>query len=462
MTTAAPAGTDVGLLGYHFVARGPELRIEHEFVETVVVRLEPFAFIVDPPSEDRATLRPGAEPAGPVSFDLCDADKAARHVLQAIGSRRRRRVAPLPETILQGHLLAARNRGLRRVNPDAHRVQRAVLSVGSRVPRLACEPRFYEEPYLVADVVRYRAAACALASLEEHLFEPWCIRRRSERVHRVEGLLAAMRDWRALFSCTGRPYRSLNRTLMNLPDGVPAELLRHLRTFELERPLTGPRGLTAALLHASDGRAARLAETALHQRKILERATEGEIADAVSRIGDFTERGLQPDRLEDLDFAIRFLIDYPAPFRGRLDGLVHRAIRWHEELREPRRGPQAAPSPAPIPGSHPSRRTARPPIPLPEVRGIEFLDTVDRIRAEARLMDNCIASYAGSAVAGDCYLFHVEHRGEHAAIEVDPRGNVRQAEGPANSANLAAEWGAQQLRGWGRGISTTRRTSRGS
>ena len=35
-------------------------------------------------------------------------------------------------------------------------------------------------------------------------------------------------------------------------------------------------------------------------------------------------------------------------------------------------------------------------------------------------MNNCIASYAESAVAGRCYLFHVTHDGEEASVEIDP------------------------------------------
>lgn len=101
-------------------------------------------------------------------------------------------------------------------------------------------------------------------------------------------------------------------------------------------------------------------------------------------------------------------------------------------------------------GTRPARPTARPPIPLPKIQGIEFLGSVDRIQAEARLMDNCIASYASSAVSGHCYLFHVIHEGLHASVEVDPLGRVRQAEGPSNSHNSAAAWGAERLAEWGR------------
>ena len=67
-------------------------------------------------------------------------------------------------------------------------------------------------------------------------------------------------------------------------------------------------------------------------------------------------------------------------------------------------------------------------------------------------MNNCIASYAESAVAGRCYLFHVTHDGEEASVEIDPRGRVRQAEGPANTENRASRWAARQLAAWANGL----------
>lgn len=458
------------LLGYHFVARGPELRIEHEFVEPIVVRLSSFAFTVEPPSDERAELLPGAEPRDPVSFELCDAGNAAEHIRSVIRARWRRRVPLPPLPIVRGHLLAARTRGLRDVNPVVHAVQRAVLAVSPSVPRLACDPAFFEEPYLARDVTQYRAAAIALARLEEDLFVPWC-RRRGRSIHASPAALqGAMREWRGLFSVTGQPYRSLNRTLMNLPRDVPAELVAHLRTFPLERPLTDGTVLTAVLLHVSDRRAARRADVAEGQRKILERSTPGEIENAVAAIGAYTGRALSVGRVHDLGFAVRFLIDYPEAFEGRLSGLVARTVRWHDDLRDRARRPARAPRPAPeaparVAAPFPPRRlairrprpTAHPPIPLPTDGRIEFLASVERIHAEARTMDNCIASYASSAVSGHCYLFHIHYRDEHASVEVDPLGHVRQAEGPSNSMNRAADWGAQRLAEWGQRLRAPRR-----
>jgi hypothetical protein len=63
-------------------------------------------------------------------------------------------------------------------------------------------------------------------------------------------------------------------------------------------------------------------------------------------------------------------------------------------------------------------------------------------------MGHCIATCARSAVAGDCYLFHVEHRSEHATVEVSRTGRVRQATGPKNRRNRAATWGRAILTRW--------------
>jgi hypothetical protein len=63
---------------------------------------------------------------------------------------------------------------------------------------------------------------------------------------------------------------------------------------------------------------------------------------------------------------------------------------------------------------------------LPAVPGVRFLDSVAAIADEGAAMGHCAASYAESAVRGECYLFHVEHDGELATAEVAPDGRVVQ------------------------------------
>ncbi len=65
-------------------------------------------------------------------------------------------------------------------------------------------------------------------------------------------------------------------------------------------------------------------------------------------------------------------------------------------------------------------------------------------------MDHCLADYAGQAVSGESFLFHVEHDGDRATIQMDYQGGVVQAHGPHNRRNGAARWGRRVLRQWGR------------
>jgi hypothetical protein len=130
-----------------------------------------------------------------------------------------------------------------------------------------------------------------------------------------------------------------------------------------------------------------------------------------------------------------------------MGGLAGRAIRWHRDA--PRR--QVEELVAQYGGDHP---VALPPIPLPYHPGLRFLSRVSEICLEGREMRHCIASYAGKALAGECFLFHVEHRGKVASVEVDPHGRVLQAYGPEDRRNSAARWGERALREWGRRFPT--------
>jgi hypothetical protein len=102
-----------------------------------------------------------------------------------------------------------------------------------------------------------------------------------------------------------------------------------------------------------------------------------------------------------------------------------------------------------------NEHAARPPVPLPDVDGVSFLATVGEIVAECAQMGHCIATCARSAVAGDCDLFHVEHRSEQATVEVSRTGRVREATGPKNRRNRAATWGRAILTRWASTLQST-------
>ena len=64
-------------------------------------------------------------------------------------------------------------------------------------------------------------------------------------------------------------------------------------------------------------------------------------------------------------------------------------------------------------------------------------------------MRHCVAAYAQRAAAGQCYLFHVDHAGQEATVEVSPFGRVAQSCGPDNCSNDATAWGLKVLGMWG-------------
>jgi len=364
---------------------------------------------------------------------------------------------PLPRAVREARTIRTdvglqRLRLLAQVDPAVHQVQLISLRIAGRVPSLAQEAALFREPYILKDVLRYRAAAIALAYLQSDLWRPPVRAEQaapnlpSRGVEASEpslaGLLGAMTDWRSLFSPDGKPYRSLNRTLMNLPPDVPPELVCQLNRIRLERPVVNWLEFTTLMLYVSTADAAP-PEAGLNRLRIFHHATAAEIADAVRRIGTCTNRQLHPRRPDDLRFAIRYLCDHPEPYHGNLSGLVDRVIRWHRRAHERERLERQIDRL----GGY-DQPAVPPPIPLPAVPGVTFLGTVGEIVEEGVRMCHCIATRAEDALHGRCYLFHIEHQGERASVEVSPQGKIAEAQGPHNTDNAAVWWGAAQLRAW--------------
>lgn len=439
------------MLGYRIAIDDRLLRIRHERGAPVEVELEPWYFVV------RGARRVAR-------FGLCEAHALTEHVLAELERERRAGVAKLPQWVVGGHVLELRERGLARVNPTAEAVIRRVLSVARRAPRLAGVPALYGETYVVRDVLRYRTAAIALAFLESDLLGPWLLARGGAPDGRPGPrdadavAIAALREWRSLFAPDGRTYRSLDRTLMNLPAGVPARLVCALNRIRLERPLTGSASATALLLLLSDRRRGEDGDAPARHATVFLRASEADVAAACAVLGRYTQQRLDARRTRDLRTLVSFVLDYPVRYHGDLPGLVRRAIRWHERRDRRARPAAGAASLFTVPGGSTrpaaldpaSVGTMRPPIALPAHREITFLSTVAAIEQEGQHMEHCIADYVRDAVRGECYLFHVSYAGSEASVEVSPSGHVRQSSGPRNVANAASRWGARVLRDWGR------------
>lgn len=340
---------------------------------------------------------------------------------------------------------------LAQIDPAVLEVHMAALRVAGRVPSLAQEEALYREPYILKDILNYRAAAIAFAYLRSkslQALETGSGRTMAEAAEpSVAELIDAMAHWRDLFAPDGRTYRSLNRTLMNLPPDVPPELVCCLKQIRLERPVVKSLELLALLLYVQSADNPAHETTANQHFHMFHHARAVDIADAMWRIGSFVNRPLRHGSVEDVRFTIRYLCDYPEPYHGTLTGLVERVIRWHRQAHERKRLEDLARQ-----YGGPNRRTVRPPIPLPTLPGVTFLHTVGDVVEEGARMKHCIATHLPEAIRGRCFLFHVDYHGERASIEVSAAGDITGAAGPHNAKNVAVRWGATQLQAWAAGL----------
>jgi len=231
---------------------------------------------------------------------------------------------------------------------------------------------------------------------------------------------------------------------MHLPGGIPSSLLTYLPLIHLPRPMTDRLELLTLLLSRSEAYAEQPPPAA--NMELFFHATRAQICDGLERMSQELRFPLSHRRTTDVGTFVRYLLDFPDEHRGQLGGLVRKAIRWHNEHGWEQDFDEFE---EPFDAATP---TKLPPIPLPTVEGVQFLQTVGDVLEEGKRMNHCIASYADRAVTGHCFLFHVDHEGECASVEVDLRGGVRQACGPSNRPNRATEYAARLLKHWGRDI----------
>jgi hypothetical protein len=328
------------------------------------------------------------------------------------------------------------------VDPTVLDVQRAVFAATRGVSRVLLDDRLYRDPWLVHDITHYRAAAIAVKFVEEMVkariaknfddFIEYLDAVEKERIDSIEHL----QNWRGLFSPTGEEYHSLNRTLMNLPGGVPASMVADMARVELPRPITSRIELDFVLAFTHTRRQDSNFPIAIH-------ATKDQIIEGIKRVNRYTHNEFSTRRAHDILLYARFLNDYPERHTGNLVGLTDRAIWWHRTQRERDIDENVTRLGADTPA-------AKPPIALPVLPEIRFLDTVKAICEEGLTMEHCVASYSEGAVHGSYYLFHVDHAGEAATIEVNRQGKVLQAYGPKDKLNQAVDWGKRALNRWGK------------
>lgn len=459
---------------YRFVTEPSGFRVERTCVDRLTVQLEPWAL----------SVRYGSDVAARCSF--FEGDRLALLITTRLLGEDDTAVdlaappLPLPRAVREARSIKTdvglqRIRLLAQVDPAVLRVQLIARRLVGRVPSLAQEAALYREPYILRDILAYRAAAIAFAYLQSDLWRPPATAQPGsgrELVGQepdadaatpsaedgssdtattvsepaVVDLLNSMAQWRGLFSPDGKPYRSLDRTLMNLPQDVSPELVCCLSRIRLERPMLHWLELTTLLLYTSSVDAACSPAESIRFR-MFHHASATDIARAVVRIGEETNRALHPRRPEDLRFAVKYLCDYPDAFHGPVAGLVERVIRWHRQAHEHHRVERQA-----IRLGGYDQPVVQPRIPLPSLPGVTFLGSVGAIAEEGERMGHCIATRSEDALRGRCYLFHIDHQNERASVEVSVEGKIVDAQGPHNTDNTAACWGAMQLRSWAAGL----------
>lgn len=252
--------------------------------------------------------------------------------------------------------------------------------------------------------------------------------------------VSLLEDWKLLYSPDRTSYTALNRTLMNLPAISPRLVLR-LRESYLPRPFFNRIELMFYL-----GSVPQRRNSGIH----FFQSTEAEIRKSLKELERATNNKFSLRKVSSFDFLGKYVNDCNiVGFKGRLVSLIRRAIQWHREVALNNRGK--------IISHHGNQPAAVPPIPLPESNekcDVRFLDTVEAIVAEGEKMEHCISTYIEKALAGDAYLFHIDHRpsGESASVEVDRHGKVIQSRGPRNCINSAAIQGQSLLEKWGKNI----------
>lgn len=352
-------------------------------------------------------------------------------------------------------------RGLmQKADPNIVAVQKAAFRGCMGAPSIFLDERLYQQPFLVRDLLTYRAAPSVVAAAPIVLWQQDNDDLNNANRNELQELtLDRVGNWLGILSPTKRPYRSLSRTLMSLPGRIPYRLLRTLADIELERPIYD-RVVLIALLEAKghlcnlhfEESACRLASVVLDREpniRLFMHAQRSDIYAAMQAVGADIRWNLSPRRIDDIAMVARFLMDYPEAHHGKLAGLTRKAIEWHRE--------QTRYEFVDDPGNITlGIKTEAPPIPLPEIPGVTFLSTLREVYREASLMKHCVVNCLASALSGHSFLFHCDYKGHHATVQVAADGRILQANGPYNVPNPAVGFAANRLAQWGSGLRAQR------
>jgi hypothetical protein len=314
------------------------------------------------------------------------------------------------------------------LNPLVAEVQRKCFSVdrGKGDWRNIEKVLMSNDKYILSDLINYRA--CRIY----YLYESSCY---------------INNDWLAGYSHNKVPYRSLNRTLMNLPGGIINQQLLGLQNFELPEPATSRIRLLAYLCFNNNY------TNTEKDISVIARSTDKEIYEALKYMRHYfpNERNTNFRKTTEIIKTFGMIFDYLGSWNN-LDilGLSKRSEEYHHNIELQNRIMYEHYEKQRIEREKELKKsnTALPKIALPENKSITFLDTYASVIDEGKTMSHCIASYAEGAVKGRFYLFHVDYGGEMASVEVNPKGYVVQSYGPKDRINSASKYGERILGEW--------------
>ena len=234
---------------------------------------------------------------------------------------------------------AASKRLLANADPTALAVQKAAFQSAFRIDTLFLDTRLYRNRFLVRDLLTYPAAAVVAAIAPDVISRTGRIGLAGDGRNGLQELvLSSLENWQAVLSPTGTAYRSLSRTLMQMPRRIPLDLLSTLVEIELERPITD-RVELIALLEATDfldsismdddGQPTELARAP--NLRLFMHASRSELREAMRRIGNELGVVLSTRSADDIRSMAQYLMVYPEPHRGRIAGLTRKSIAWHRD-----------------------------------------------------------------------------------------------------------------------------------
>jgi len=371
--------------------------------------------------------------AGQYEIDLARLGTDVSPGRDGVLERAERLKAVLRDAILERCRIVARRRDGR------------IDEMARRVHAFADTPLVYsrdvlDAPYLVDDVLRFNAAAIAVAMAEEL---PPPVRAASG----VSALTPLLAQWRSLFAWDGRVTRAVHKTLTALDDTAFADVDPHdvwrLRHIPLVEAVRSPRHLRLLSERRQLG-----GQTMERDLRLLQLAHDDALDDAIDDVVNTLRLQRIPMRqrehvlCEVLSQATNGVADGQLAAAQAVRTLVRRRL---EEVRRERRHRRR------VAGAR--REAAIPPIPMPVDPRLRFLVTEDDFLAEGERMHNCVGAHFSTAVEGGGYFFHFEDDGGPATVRVSAAGRVVEAKGVCNKATTAAQRAARALSTWGAPLS---------